>query len=230
MNINLNCEDRGAGEPLILLHGNGGSGQFFKHQMDFFSKEYRVMAIDTRGHGKSPRGNRPFTIKQFAEDLHKFMCERGIEKANLLGFSDGGNIAITFALKYPDMVESLIISGANLYPQGVKASVQVPIVISYYLIKFFSKYSRKSERLGLMVKQPDIRPLDLEKLQMPALVMAGTNDIIKETHTRLIKVNLPNSKLLFIKGGHSILQTQHEKVNRAVGNFLKEKSQNERME
>ena len=61
---------------------------------NIFSKDYRVIAIDTRGHGKSPRGEKPFTIRQFAEDLNGFMEEQGMEKAHLLGFSDGGNIAL----------------------------------------------------------------------------------------------------------------------------------------
>ena len=120
MDIRLYYEKAGDGEPLILLHGNGEDGTYFKHQMEYFSKDYRVIAIDTRGHGKSPRGEKPFTIRQFAEDLNGFMEEQGMEKAHLLGFSDGGNIALAFALRYPGKVESLILNGANLCPAGVK--------------------------------------------------------------------------------------------------------------
>ena len=86
MDIRLYYEKAGDGEPLILLHGNGEDGTYFKHQMEYFSKDYRVIAIDTRGHGKSPRGEKPFTIRQFAEDLNGFMEEQGMEKAHLLGF------------------------------------------------------------------------------------------------------------------------------------------------
>lgn len=120
MDIRLYYEKAGDGEPLIMLHGNGEDGTYFKHQMEYFSKDYRVIAIDTRGHGKSPRGEKPFTIRQFAEDLNGFMEEQGMEKAHLLGFSDGGNIALAFALRYPGKVESLILNGANLCPAGVK--------------------------------------------------------------------------------------------------------------
>lgn len=59
MDIRLYYEKAGDGEPLILLHGNGEDGTYFKHQMEYFSKDYRVIAIDTRGHGKSPRGEKP---------------------------------------------------------------------------------------------------------------------------------------------------------------------------
>ena len=118
--IQLHYIEQGQGQPLILLHGNGESCDYFEHQVSFFAKDYNVIAIDTRGHGKSPRGEKPFTIVQFAEDLHDFMDEKGITKANLLGFSDGGNIALTFALKYPERIDKMIIDGANLFPRGVK--------------------------------------------------------------------------------------------------------------
>lgn len=94
MDIRMNYSEKGSGRPLILIHGNGGSLKYFKKQIDCFSNEYRVIAVDTRGHGKSPRGEAPFTIEQFAEDLKSFMDEKNIAKANLLGFSDGGNIGL----------------------------------------------------------------------------------------------------------------------------------------
>ena len=110
MDIRLHYTEKGTGEPLILLHGNGENSGYFVHQIDFFSQKYRVIAVDTRGHGKSPRGKAPFGIRQFAEDLRDFMDELEIERANILGFSDGGNIAVTFALKYPQRVNRLILN------------------------------------------------------------------------------------------------------------------------
>ncbi len=71
-------EEAGAGEPLILLHGNGESCEYFSRQISYFKENYRVIAVDTRGHGKSPRGTAPFTIRQFADDLYAFMRRRGI--------------------------------------------------------------------------------------------------------------------------------------------------------
>ena len=139
MDIKLNFIEQGQGQPMILLHGNGESCDYFEHQIPFFSQDYHVIAIDTRGHGKSPRGEKSFTIKQFAEDLHDFMDEKGIGKAILLGFSDGGNIALTFALKYPERVDKMIVDGANLFPSGVKPLYQWPIEIGYRFAKQFSK-------------------------------------------------------------------------------------------
>ena len=183
--ISLHFVEQGGGKPLILLHGNGEDGSYFKHQINCFSADYRVIAIDTRGHGQSPRGEKPFTIVQFAEDLHDFMDEKGIAKAILLGFSDGGNIALTFALKYPERVERMIVDGANLFPRGVKPLYQWPIEIGYRIAKLFAKKSDKAkqnaEMLGLMVNEPHIDPVELARLTLPVLVVAGTKDMIKES-------------------------------------------------
>ena len=73
MDIRLNYTEKGEGDLLILLHGNGEDTTYFEHQLEYFSQFYRVIAVDTRGHGKSPRGTKPFTIVQFAEDLYDFM-------------------------------------------------------------------------------------------------------------------------------------------------------------
>ena len=224
MDIQLNYIEQGQGQPLILLHGNGEDTTYFEHQIPFFSADYRVIAIDTRGHGKSPRGEKPFTINQFAEDLHDFMDEKGIDKAILLGFSDGGNIALTFALKHPERVDKLILNGANLFPSGVKAIYQWPIVIGYHIAKLFAKKSEEAkhntEMLGLMVNEPHIEPSELTVLTMPVLVVAGTKDMIKDSHTRLIYSSLPNAQIEIIEGDHFIANKQFEAFNRAVEEFL----------
>lgn len=224
MDIQLNFIEKGSGQPLILLHGNGEDNSYFVHQIDHFSKFFRVIAIDTRGHGKSPMGDKPFTIKQFAEDLHDFMNEKGIAKANILGFSDGGNITLTFALKYPENVEKLALNGANLFPSGVKPLYQWPIVIGYHIAKLFSKKSEKAkhntELLGLMVNEPQISPSELAKLTMPVLVIAGTKDMIKESHTKLIYKSLPNAQLSIIEGDHFIANRHPDTFNASVERFL----------
>ena len=223
--IQLHFIEQGQGQPLILLHGNGESCDFFEHQIPYFSKDYRVIAIDTRGHGQSPRGEKPFTIAQFAEDLHDFMDESDIEKAVLLGFSDGGNIALTFALKYPERVDKMIVDGANLFPRGVKPLYQWPIEFGYRIAKLFSKKSEKAkqnaEMLGLMVNEPNIDPAELSRLTMPVLVVAGNNDMIKDAHTRLIHNNLPNAQLSILKGDHFVANKHPEAFNKVVVEFLR---------
>ena len=137
--------EKGQGETMILLHGNGEDCTYFKNQIDVFSSKYHVYALDTRGHGKTPRGKSPFTIRQFAEDLLGFMDEHKIEKADILGFSDGGNIAMVFAIHFPDRVNRLILNGANLNTAGVKRITQIPIEIGYRLARKFSGKSDKAQ-------------------------------------------------------------------------------------
>ena len=154
MEIKLHYQEKGEGEPMILLHGNGEDGSYFAHQMDYFSRNYRVIVVDTRGHGQSPRGTAPFTIAQFAEDLHDSMDELDISKAVILGFSDGANIAMKFVLKYPERVKALILNGGNLNPKGVKPITQIPIEIGYRIASKFASKSvgarKNAEMLGLI--------------------------------------------------------------------------------
>lgn len=77
MKIKLHYEEKGTGQPVVLLHGNGEDSSYFKNQIEYFSKKYRVIAVDTRGHGKSERGTAPFTLRQFARDLKSFLDEMG---------------------------------------------------------------------------------------------------------------------------------------------------------
>lgn len=86
MDISLYYEEKGSGFPLIMLHGNGEEHGYFEHQTDCFAENYRVIAIDTRGHGRSPRGEGEFSIKRFADDLYGFMTEHGIERRTYWAF------------------------------------------------------------------------------------------------------------------------------------------------
>lgn len=226
MDIELFYTKAGSGPPLLLLHGNGEDGTYFVHQIEEFSRDFTVCAIDTRGHGKSPRGTAPFTISQFADDLLAFMDQQGLAQADILGFSDGGNIALTFALRHPDRVRRLILNGANLDPKGVKLPVQLPIVVGYHLASL-SKSPRakaRAELLGLMVNEPHIDPAELKKLTMPVLVIAGTKDMIRDRHTRLIANRIPGARLALIPGNHFIANKEPTAFNRAVRQFLEEES------
>ena len=220
----LHYTRRGSGPPLLLLHGNGEDGSYFVHQMDAFSFLYTVYAIDTRGHGKSPRGDAPFTLEQFARDLLEFMDAHKINKANILGFSDLGNIALIFALAHPERVDRLILNGANLNPSGVKPQVQLPIVLGYWSASLFGIFSSKAklraEILGLMVKEPHIQPGALKKLYIPTLVIVGTRDMIRDEHTLLIASNLPMGRMEMIVGDHFIAAKNPDEFNEAVAAFL----------
>lgn len=217
--------EKGQGEPILLLHGNGENGGYFRGQINAFSQLYHVYAIDTRGHGKTPRGVQPFTIRQFAEDLLGFMDAHQIGRAHLLGFSDGGNIAMVFAIRHPERVNRLILNGANLNAKGVKRGTQLPIEIGYRIARRFSERSvtakKNTELLGLMVNDPNVTVEELAAIKAKTLVIAGTRDMIHEEHTKLIAASIPDSQLVFIEGSHFIASQKTEEFNRIVLGFLK---------
>ena len=225
MDIKHYFVEQGQGENLVLLHGNGENGGYFHYQLEEYSKHYHVYAPDTRGHGKTPRGTGPFTISQFADDLKVFLDERGIEKTHILGFSDGANIAMVFALRYPQYVDKLILNGGNLNGAGVKLSVQLPIIFGYRIASMFAKKSEgakaNAEMLGLMVNDPALKAAQLAGIEAETLVIAGTKDMIRDSHTRLIARSLPHSRLEIIEGDHFIAANRHEEFNRIVLDFLK---------
>lgn len=226
MDIRLHFVERGEGEPLILLHGNGESCAYFRHQLAFFSANRRCIAVDTRGHGLSPRGSAPFTLTQFAEDLREFMDEHQIGAADVLGFSDGGNIALLFALRYPERVRRLVLNGANLEPSGVRARYQRVIEREYAAAVEKAAESPgaqfDAELLGLMVNEPHIPPEALAALTCPVLVIAGTRDMIRRDHTRLIAASIPGARLVLLPGTHFIAAETPEGFNEAVTEFLAE--------
>ena len=214
----------GSGEPLILLHGNGEDHTIFDNVAKHFAKKYRVIAIDTRGHGKSPLGDEPFSLYQFAEDLNEFMNEQKIEKANILGFSDGGNIALIFASEYPEKVIKLIANGANTKPSGIKPLVHLAMLFRYMLYSvaaaFSGKFELKKALYYIMLHEPHITNDELEQITAPTLVLVGTEDLIRESESKYIKKSIPNSEIVFILGNHFIVKNNTKDYIFAVEKFL----------
>ena len=219
MDIQLHSIERGNGEPLILLHGNGEDGTYFARQIEYFQSRYRVIAVDTRGHGGSPRGTAPFTLGQFADDLAAFMDEHSIDSAHILGFSDGDNIALLFALAYPGRVRSLVLNGGNLFPEGLTEQTRREIDEEYEQA-LAAGDEAQLELLRLMIDEPHIDPVDLAGLHVPTLVVAGTDDMISEAHTRLIAASIPGARLAFVEGTHFVAAENPDAFNRTVNDFL----------
>lgn len=129
-----------------------------------------------------------------------------------------------FAMKYPNMVKALILNGGNLNPSGVKRTTQIPIEIGYKLARRFASKSsgakKNAELLGLMVNEPNIGVSELSKITAPTLVICGSSDIIKESHTKEIAEHIPNAKLSIIKGSHFIANKRPAAFNKEVEDFL----------
>ena len=219
--------EKGQGDPLILLHGNGEDSTYFVNQIDEFAKYFHVYAVDTRGHGQTPRGTAPFTIRQIAKDLADFMDEQGIEKADILGFSDGGNIALIFAIKYPEKVNRLIADGANLDTTGIVPKLMAAMKREYNkAVKEGEKsdpegQANREELFSLMVNDPNIPVSELAKIKAKTLIMAGTKDMIPEEHTKMIAENIEGARCEIIEGDHFIAAGNPKEFNSIVLGFLR---------
>jgi pimeloyl-ACP methyl ester carboxylesterase len=117
--ITLYYEKTGQGKPIILLHGNGENHKIFDELVLQLSREYTVYAIDSRGHGKSSK-TKSLDYYRMAEDIAGFIKLLNIEKPILYGFSDGGILGLIIGFRYPQLLSKLIISGANIRPEGIK--------------------------------------------------------------------------------------------------------------
>lgn len=228
MNFQHAYREYGSGEPLLLLHGNGEDGSLFEKQIPAFSPYYRVIVPDTRGHGASPRGEAPFTLSQFADDLLAFVNRLGLPPCRIVGFSDGANIAMHFAVRYPALLRRLVLCGGNYAASGVKPSFQIPIELGYRLLRRIEKKKPellpKREMLGLMTEDTGLRPEDLVKIRVPTLVMAGDRDLIRRSHTEAIHHLIPGSRLAILRGPHDLMRKNPVAFNRTVLAFLREES------
>ena len=218
MDIALHFTEQGSGEPLVLLHGNGEDSTFFEHQLALLARRFRVIALDTRGHGQSPRGTAPFTLDHFACDLGAFLDERGIEAAHLFGFSDGANIAILFALANPARVKSLVLNGGNLFPEGLEPEVRDEDAAAYQEA-LAAHDEHQLALLRLMMDEPHIDPAALAAICVPTLVVAGTQDMIASDHTRLIAQSIPGAQLRFVEGDHFVAAGNPDAFNRVLAEF-----------
>lgn len=224
MDIKMNYIEAGSGNPLIMIHGNEDKCEYFENQIEFFKDQYRCIAPDSRGHGKTPRGTEPLTIRQMAKDVTDFMDELGIEKADFIGFSDGGNIMLILAMTAPERIGKMVVDGANLELNGADPGAVEWVMGEYNeaLAKADSDPAMKlkAEIIGLMVNDPNIDPEDLTKINVPTLVMAGTEDLIMKEHTELIASKIPGAKLAFVEGDHFCAAGNPEQFNKIVAEFL----------
>ncbi|PRR83650.1 alpha/beta fold hydrolase [Clostridium vincentii] len=218
---NIYYEVHGEGEPILCLHGNGEDSSYFKPQIREFSKKYKVIVMDSRGHGKSSFGEEGLSLELMAKDVLKVIKELNIDKIHLLGFSDGGNVALKIAMKNPKKIKTLSLVGANLQPKDIKMFARIPIVIEYGIYSLIS-FNKKKEIIGLMIKEPCFKEEELKTIFIPTLVIAGENDLIKESCTKLISKSINNSKLVIIKGGdHFVSSKKSGAFNKIFLDFIR---------
>lgn len=203
--VKLYYEVYGKREPLLLLHGNNSSMGSFNKQLEALSKKYMVIGLDSRGQGKSTSDGTKITYELMAEDVNTFLEKMQLKKVNILGWSDGGNIAVVLGMQYPDKINKMAIMGTVLYNNDSSVTSETNKLIRKQVKEMESKGIPETSmdyRLKmLLLTEPNINPDALQKIQAPTLVMAGQYDVVKEKHTKLIAEKIPHSKLIIFKGG-----------------------------
>lgn len=226
-NFKMYYEVYGEGEPILFIHGNGGSMNAFENQVSTFAKKYRVIVADSRAQGKSIDNSDSLSYEQMAEDFNALLNHLKIDSSYVVGWSDGGINGLLLAMRHPEKVKKLIISGTNLWPDTTALDPWMYHgMMSWYdsLSKAPTTPEIKHQRklVGLMTFQPHITTNDLKKVKCPTLVIGGDHDVILPRHTLLIAESISKSYLWIIpNAGHSTLISYKEDFNRVVMDFLK---------
>jgi pimeloyl-ACP methyl ester carboxylesterase len=221
--INLYYEIYGDGEPLLLLHGNSQSIKDWQYQIPEFSKYYQVIVPDSRAQGKSGDSSDSLTYGLMAKDMKLLLDGLNIDKCEVVGWSDGGNIGISMALEYPDKIKKLVTVGANY---KIDSTVVSSATLELLRNDLKEETDLKQKKLiKLMLNHPNLTEAQLSKIAAPTLVMAGEYDEIKIGHTKKLANAIPKSSLEIVKEtGHFIPHENPELFNFLVMKFLAPKS------
>ena len=199
------------GEPLLLLPPNGGRMHSFDGNiLPEMAKHFKVITVSPRGTGNSGWKEGTMNFETMSDDLVKLLDYLGIEKTNIFGFSDGGNLGFVFTLAHQDRVKALAVMGSNINTRGTKTSSQIGIVLKYFglciqaKITGDEKIAIKRDIQGMMVGQPNLTYDDLSQIKVPVLNIYGENDMIKRSHSKMITRSIEGAKeIMIIGGGHS---------------------------
>lgn len=193
--VRLYYEKTGGGRPLVMVHCNSMDHKIFNRAVRPLSQRFTVYLPDSRDHGKSEKV-KTLHYEDMAEDMYQFITSLGLERPVFYGFSDGGIIGLILAYRYPDLLSSLIVSGASLNPDSTK---DLPM-------RFFKLWSHidRSDKMQIMMREPDITDEMLREIRVPTFVTAGERDVIKLSHTLHIAETVPGAQLrIFRKAGHT---------------------------
>jgi pimeloyl-ACP methyl ester carboxylesterase len=218
--INLYYEIYGTGRPLIFLHGSGGSIRSAGAKIEYFKNYFKVIAIDSRAHGKSiDTTTKQLTYLQMANDVKVLLDSLNIDSAFVSGQSDGGILGLLLAINYPDKISRLATYGANIFPgkQAVFDEIDNMVLDTLKVTKDFN-----TKRLfSLLAYQPDITEKDLQKIKCPVLIMSGDRDVIRLEHSIKIFNSIENANFFVMPGGTHFGSSQKpELFNMVLLDFL----------
>jgi len=224
--FNMYYEVYGSGKPLLFIHGNGGSISAFTNNIPFFAKQYKIIAVDSRAHGKSVDPSDSLSFEMMADDFNALLDTLHLDSCYVIGWSDGGINGLLLAIRHPDKVKKLATTGANLTPDTLGLTPYV-----YNLVKNGSAELRAKKQTpevknqlkisDLDLYQPNITLDQLHTIQCPTLVIGGDHDVIPVLHTVQIAQNIPMSYLWIIpNSGHSTPVFKKDQFNKIISDFF----------
>jgi valacyclovir hydrolase len=234
---NLYYEDRGQGEPFILVHGLiGSAAEHFPRVMDWLEKDYRVLGLTLRGYGHSTPKPRDFPLRFYhrdAADVLAFMDALGIEKAHILGYSDGGETALIAAGTQPERFKSVMIIGAiGSFGPEMRPLVQRPYPgdwisdeeVAFHGIANRAQFTQQwvTAMKAYIDAGGDISLSLAPKITAPVLLMLGESDTLNPVaYGEKYIAQTPNGRLEVFKCGHAVHDEDWDTFQKVVSDFLK---------
>lgn len=201
------------GTPVILLHGGYANSSYFGHLVrDLAGHGYRVIAMDSRGHGRSTRSDAPYTYHLLAEDVIGVLHALHVARVSVVGWSDGGSTGYDLAIHHPDVVAALFAFGANADLSALKDGFDTAPTFAAYLKRVPQEYRRLSPTpagwasfdaaVGKMWStEPNFTAEQLRSIRAPTIVADGEHDeAIRPEHLRYLSETIPGARLLFLPG------------------------------
>ena len=220
-------ETYGAGEPLLLIHGNGGSILSMANQIPFFSKKYKVIIADSRAQGKSIDNGDSLSYEMMADDLNGLLNHLHLDSCYVIGWSDGGINGLLLAIRHPDKVKKLAVTGANLQPDTSAVDPWIrdwskSLCDSIDKLPITPEVNTQRKLFHLLSYAPHISTEQLHTIQCPTLVIGGDHDVIRTKHTLLIAESIPRSYLWILpNSGHSTPVVYKDIFNITIDVFFK---------
>lgn len=226
----------GHGSPVVLLHGGLSNSDYWGNQVKALSAKHTVISIDSRGHGRSSRDEKPYGYDLMADDVVAVLDHLKIPRADIVGWSDGAIIGIDLALRHPDRIGKVFAFAANTQTAGVKDGVEKNPTFAAFIERAGKEYAKLSptpkeydafvEQISHMwASQPNWTDAQLQSIKTPILIADGDHDeAIKREHTEYMAATIPGAGLLILPNtSHFAFLQDPALFNAALLGFLDSK-------